>query len=225
MDKPLSTLIFNTLLSNGDYHSQILTDFINSRSHIRNQAVIQLRDRGNKYDIFWDFYISPNQANSFILKHRDEYSFYKLWLSCRTNIAISELTDEILKYVLASNSSEIAKLAQHNYRECYGICMILFELLNKLYISDCQNSDCQDNAKLYDIVRLTSFYCMTYAKYHIEDDVLKSVDILSNFARMQDLFERIAFNILLDVPIPGIGMKYIYMGYVRMLRYSSTYRN
>lgn len=211
MDKTLNTLIFNTLLSNGNYHSQILADFINSRSHIRNQAVIQLRDRGNKYDIFWDFYISPNLANSFIQKHQYEYSFYKLWLSYRTNIDIYELEDELLKYVLASNTSEIAQLAQHNSRECYGICMVLFELLNKLYIYNARISECEYKINPYNIVRLASFYSMTYAKYHIESDVLKSIDVLSNFARMQDLYESITLHTLLDIIVPGIGMKYMYI--------------
>lgn len=204
--------LYQTILDN-DYYSHLIRDFSNCRSHERNQVVLQFRDRGNKFDLVWDYFISPNQAQSFINKHMLETSFYKQWLYFRLNNGISYFYDSIQEYVKYLNSSDVVAIAQHNYKECYGICMMLFELLNKFYICNRNYSHNLPDSKPYNILRLATFYSLTFSKYHLEWDTLKSVDILSNFARFQDILQEVAITTILDTNnlINPVGTKFMYI--------------
>ena len=178
---------YRTLKQGEEYYLYLIQDYINCRSYYKNQVIFKYRDRGNKYNLTWDFLIAPMQAEGFINRHSSEISFYKTWLCLKTHNTMSLSDENLSLYIEHINKIHIFKIAQHNSLECYGICMILFELLNRVYINQ---KVIITNAipTPYSLIRLATLYALTYSKYHIEYDVLKGVDILSNFARMQDYF-------------------------------------
>lgn len=199
---------YQTLLQVEDYYNFLINDYINCRSYDRNQVIYQYRDRGNKYNLVWDFFISPMQAESFKLRHLSEVSFFKEWLYLKTNSDIITQLAGIREFIAVMNTRNVHKVSQHNYYECYGICMILFNIINRYYISIKKDS----KPAPYNLLRLAFFYCLTFHKYHLGWDKLKSVDVLSNFARMNDYFGRETITMLFDAGIMNaIGIKFIYI--------------
>ncbi len=208
METELLNSFYQTLLQGDDYYNYLLSDYINCRSYDRNQVLYQYRDRGNKYNLVWDFFISPAQAEGFKNRHISEVSFFKEWLYLKTNHDVAIELAEIIKFIDFLNSRNVHRVAQHNHYECYGICMILYNILNRYYISIRK----QTKPTPYNLLRLTHLYSMTFSKYHLDWDILKSVDILSNFARMQDFFEKDTITLLIDADIKNLeGVKFMYI--------------
>lgn len=197
--------LYQTILKGEDYYEFLINDFTNCRSHNRNQVVFQYKDRGNKCNLVWDYFISPLQADNFKNRHSSEVSFFKEWLFLKLNHDIILQLADLKNYFELLNTDKAVRVSQHNYYECYGICMILFDLLNKTYMS---------NQKFipYNLLRLAFFYSMTFSEYHLDRDILKSVDVLSNFARMHDYFGKDTIALLLDAGIANpVGVKFIYI--------------
>lgn len=187
MNNDFLNSFYQTLSQGEDYYNFLINDFTNCRSYDRNQVIFQYKDRGNKYNLVWDYFISPFQADNFKNRHSSEVSYFKQWLILKTNNNfIIELAD-LQMYLTLLNTDKVVRVSQHNYYECYGICMILFNLLNKTYISIRK----KQIPAPYNLLRLAFFYSMTFSKYHLNRDILKSVDVLSNFARMHDFFGKI----------------------------------
>lgn len=208
MDINLVNSFYDTLLQGEGYYNILVREYVNCRSFDRNEVIFQYPDRGNKYNLVWDYFISPVQAESFRERHSAEFSYFKEWLNLKTNNGIIIQLIELRKYIELLNSEKVLKVAQHNHYECYGICMMLFELLNKCYISTRKKS----NQVPYCILRFAFLYSMTYSKYHLNWDVLKSVDVLSNFARMHDYFGKETIILLLDGAITNlVGVKFMYI--------------
>lgn len=207
-----SQQLYSTI-SNSAYYESLLADLFNCRSDISNRVLFQFRDRGNKFDFVWDYDYSPNQSNGFKLRHSQETSFYKTWLQIRMNPLISFSIDDVKECLLSSNSELILKLAQHNYRECYAIAMILFEVINRVYFQQVTYSKSDIfYANTYELIRIMTLYALTYAKYHSERDVLKTVDVISNYARVFDVFKNQSLITLFDAKYPnGAGVKFVYI--------------
>lgn len=208
MEKDFLNSFYQTLLQGEDYYNFLLRDYINCRSFDRNQVIFQYKDRGNGYKLVWDFFISPMQAEGFKNRHSSEISYFKEWLILKTNNNFIVEFADLHKYLHSLNLDRVINVSRHNYYECYGICMILFELLNKIYISGRKET----NLSPYKLLQLAFFYSMTYSRYHLNRDTLKSVDVLSNFARMHDYFGNDTIILLLDAGITNaIGVNFLYI--------------
>ncbi len=213
--------IRNSLYStihNSNYYDILLNDYISCRSSVSNRLVFQLRDRGDKFDWVWDYNYVLNQSESFKNRHSNETSFFKTWLELRMNPLFISCYEEISTMLKSLNCYDILRVAKHNYLECYGISMLLFEIINRVFFCNEIRRERGDNKiNPYQFVRLSALYSLTYLKYHSDRDNLKSVDILSNYARMSDVFQEDYIAVLFDVPQPNAA--YRFYSYIWAMEY------
>lgn len=198
--------------------NNIYIDFIKDFSEFKMQNSTRvfaiMRDRGRKADYIHMPDYEVNQVNilvqSWKLNKKWVDSIYLNWLMYEIENDISKLPSFFsFLFDLLEDSSFIVMLSENDF-ECYGCCMSLYTIIDKIYIL-------HDNSffnEIYDtrikLINLTILSSLMYLNYHKGKDQVRDAEIYSSYARIFSRFKEDMQVILIEAKDVGIHFWYYY---------------
>lgn len=198
--------------------NNIYIDFIKDFSEFKmlnsTRVFAIMRDRGRKADYIHMPDYEVNQVNilvqSWKLNKKWIDSIYLNWLMYEIENDISKLPSFFsFLFDLLEDSSFIVVLSENDF-ECYGCCMSLYTIIDKIYIF-------HDNSffnEIYDtrikLINLTILSSLMYLNYHKGKDQVRDAEIYSSYARIFSRFKEDMQVILIEAKDVGIHFWYYY---------------
>ncbi len=198
--------------------NNIYIEFIKESSefmmHNSTRVYAIMRDRGRKTD-----YIQmPDYVVNLVEMLVQKWKQNKKWVdSIYLNWLLYEIENDINKlptffsflFDLLEDSSFVVVLSENDY-ECYGCCMSLYTILDKIFVL-------HENTVYYNIsdtriklLNITLLSSLMYLNYHKGKDLVRDAEIYSSYARIFSRFREDMAVILIEAEDPGIHFWYYY---------------
>lgn len=197
----------------------IYIEFIRNASEFKMQNSTRvyaiMLDRGRKADYIQMPDYEVNQVNILV----QSWKLNKKWVdSIYLNWLMYEIENDINKiptffsflFDLLEDSSFIVVLSKNDF-ECYGCCMSLYTIIDKIYVlhdnTFYYNEICDTRIKLINLALLSS---LMYLNYHKGKDQVRDAEIYSCYARIFSRFKEDMPVILMEAEDFGIHFWYYY---------------
>ncbi len=198
--------------------NNIYIDFIKDLSEWKmlnsTRVFAIMRDRGRKADYIHMPNYEVKQVNilvqSWKLNNKWVDSIYFNWLMYEIENDISKLPSFFsFLFDLLEDSSFIVILSENDF-ECYGCCMSLYTIIDKIYVlhdNPFYNEIFDTRIKLINLTILSS---LMYLNYHKGKDQVRDAEIYSSYARIFSRFKEDMPVILIEAEDFGIHFWYYY---------------
>ena len=145
-----------------------------------------MRDRGSKVDYIQTYYYDTEQVwklvNRFIENGQWFSSVYLSWVLYETDLVQNKLLYRFSLFCSLVESNLYRRIIENNRYECYGFCMSVLVLLDKIFLLKFHS-----NQKCI-LLKLAVECLISYIYYHKDENALWDAEIYSSYARLFDIY-------------------------------------
>lgn len=190
-------LIYQTLLhKQPEDYIPFIDLLIKTRYSNEYKTCAIMRDRGSKVDNVQTYLYNTEQVWNLVNKtiENGEWfsSIYLSWVLYQTDQRQKKLLSRFSLFCSLVESNLYSHLLETNRYECYGFCMTVLVLLDKIYLLNFQTDQKMILLKLA-VESLVSYIC-----FHKNENALWDTEIYSSYARLFNVYQADMTAILME---------------------------
>lgn len=155
-----------------------------------------MRDRGSKVDYIQTYFYDAEQVwklvNRFIENGQWFSSVYLSWVLYETDLVQNKLLYRFSLFCSLVESNLYRRIIENNRYECYGFCMSVLVLLDKIFLLKFHSN------QKYILLKLAVESLISYIYYHKDENALWDAEIYSSYARLFDIYRADMTAILME---------------------------
>lgn len=189
--------IYQTLLyKQSEDYLLFLDPLVKTRYSNEYKTCAIMRDRGSKADYVQTYLYDTEQVWNLVNRTIENgqwfSSMYLSWVLYETDLVQNKILSRFSLFCSLVESNLYRRIIENNRYECYGFCMSVLVLLDKMFLLRFP-SDYK-----YSLLKLAVEGLVSYIYYHKDENVLWDAEIYSSYARLFDIFRAEMTAILMD---------------------------
>ncbi len=206
--------IYRLSKTSNNIYIDFIKEFSEFKIHDSTRVYAIMRDRGRKADYIHlpDYEVNQIEilVQSWKMNQKWVDSIYLNWLLYELENDINKLpTFFSFLFDLLEDSSFVVILSENDF-ECYGCCMSLYTIIDKILVLRESSFYHDINDTRIKLLNLTLLSSLIYLNYHKGKDLVRDAEIYSSYARIFDRFKDDMPVILIKAEDFGIHFWYYY---------------
>jgi len=189
--------IYQTLLyKQSEDYLLFLDPLVKTRYSNEYKTCAIMRDRGSKADYVQTYLYDTEQVWNLVNRTIENgqwfSSMYLSWVLYETDLVQNKILSRFSLFCSLVESNLYRRIIENNRYECYGFCMSVLVLLDKMFLLRFPSD------QKYSLLKLAVEGLVSYIYYHKDENVLWDAEIYSSYARLFDIFRAEMTAILMD---------------------------